>query len=151
MFKSQFDLNQRLKEKGFKITWQRKIVLDTIEKNSAKHLTSQELHDIIKLDNPEVGVATVYRTLIMLEKLSIITRISFDDGSARYELRNNYKEHRHHHLICNNCGEIEEVQDDLLEELESNIKKSKGFKVIDHMLKFYGLCKKCSQTIDDIE
>jgi len=61
-------------------------------------------------------------------------------------LNNNDNFHKHHHLICINCGKVEEAEEDLLEALESKIESSKGFKVIDHIVKFYGLCKECQRN-----
>jgi Fur family ferric uptake transcriptional regulator len=74
-----------------------------------------------------------------LEK-GVTRQIQFQEGRARYELAN--KKH-HHHLICNSCGRIEEVEGDLLENMELDIKKKKGFKVQSHALEFFGLCKNC--------
>lgn len=132
-----------LKEKGYRITAQRQAVLNIIEKNKGNHLNTQEIHEIVKKSCPEIGIATVYRTLLLLEKMHMVDKINFDDGFARYELSIDNKEHGHHHLICLSCGTVDEFKDDLLDNLEERIEKMKDFMVIDHSVKFYGYCKKC--------
>lgn len=68
--------------------------------------------------SPEIGLATVYRTLEILTELHIVNKISFDDGLARYDLRKEGAEHFHHHLLCLECGNIEEIEEDLLGDVE---------------------------------
>ncbi|MCG8540377.1 MAG: transcriptional repressor [Clostridia bacterium] len=137
-------LKDVLKEKGYKLTPQRRGILNTIIKNQGKHLSSEEVYDFVKKDCPEIGLATVYRTLQLLDDLGIITKISFDDGCARYELNTHSDDdHQHHHVICTKCGEVLEVEVDLLEHLEEEIEKSYDFQVKDHKVKFFGLCSKC--------
>ncbi|WP_053957748.1 Fur family transcriptional regulator [Inediibacterium massiliense] len=136
-------LKDRLKEKGYKLTPQRRATLDTIINNQGKHLSTEEIYDMVKTECPEIGLATVYRTLQLLDELDIITKINFDDGCSRYELNNHEDNHQHHHLICVKCGEVIEVEVDLLETLEEEIEKNYDFKIHDHKVKFFGYCSKC--------
>lgn len=136
-------LKDYLKEKGYRLTEQRLTILDIIIKNAGKHLNSQEIYDLVKEEHPEIGVATVYRTISLLEEIGIIYGGDFGDGSIRYEVAKEHEEHRHHHLICIECGSIEEFEDDLLEQIENEIYKKKQFETTDHRVKFYGYCKKC--------
>ncbi|MDP4177516.1 MAG: Fur family transcriptional regulator [Bacillota bacterium] len=138
-------LKNNLKEKGYKLTPQRRAIVDIIIRNEGKHLTAEELYDLVKVDCPEIGLATVYRTVQMLEEIGIICRLELDDGCNRYELVHEEENHRHHHLICTECGKLIEVEDDLLDLLEHNIEEKYGFKVKNHSVKFYGICKECSQ------
>lgn len=140
---SQDDLIGLLKEKGLKVTSQRKEVLNVLLENEGKHLSPEEIYNSIKVKNPEIGLATVYRTLILLDSMEVIYKIDLDDNCARYELNRNKEDHRHHHLICTVCGKVEEVEEDLLESLEIEIKKKKNFTVHDHRVKFYGICGEC--------
>ncbi len=137
------DLKSELKEKGYKVTSQRQAVLNVIIDNAGKHLSTEEIYDLVKAKNPEVGIATVYRTLSLLDSMNLVYKLDFDDGCSRYELNNRKEYHRHHHLICTKCGNVEEVEEDLLDSLEEQIKKKNGFRVQDHKVKFYGFCKEC--------
>ena len=137
------DLRKRLKEKGHKMTTQRRVILDAIIENRDEHLTPEEIYDIVKTKYPEIGIATVYRTLQLLEKLNIICRLNFDDGYNRYELNYDSEEEQHHHLICLNCGRVMEVKLDHLKSLEKQIEDENDFKVVDHNVKFFGYCTDC--------
>jgi len=136
---------EKLKSAGYKLTPQRIAIIDAISSNKGKHLNTEEIYDIVKQRNPEMGLATVYRTLQLLEDLEVVSSINLEDGCIRYEL---YRtgEHNHHHLICSKCGEVIEVEGDLLDELEDKIEKEYHFKIVDHKLKFYGFCSKCRDS-----
>ncbi len=138
---------EQLKEKGYKLTVQRQAVLDVISRHEGEHLSPEEIYENVKKDYPDIGLATVYRTLILLNKLGLIYKIDFDDGRSRYELNREREDHRHHHIICTECGSVEEVEEDLLESLENQILKNKGFIVKNHRVKFYGLCKNCREDM----
>ena len=135
-----------LKNKGLKVTNQRLLVLEALAACPDRHLTAEEIYEIIKTDCPEIGLATVYRTIQLLLELHLIDRINLDDGFVRYEIGNGKeggKKHLHHHLVCRKCGRVISFQDDLLEELEDKIVKTTGFQVMDHEVKLYGYCKEC--------
>lgn len=94
-------------------------------------------------------MATVYRTILLLEELGIISRLDLNDGCSRYEMVHSNETHRHHHLICNICHSVSEVQDDLLDDLEANIQKDYKFKILDHSVKFYGICGECQEKLKE--
>ncbi|SDW31342.1 Fur family transcriptional regulator, ferric uptake regulator [Tepidimicrobium xylanilyticum] len=137
------EMKEKFKEEGYKLTTQRRAILDAIIENHEKHLSPEEVYDIVKAKYPEIGIATVYRTLQLLEKLNIIYRVNFDDGYNRYELCNDSENHQHHHLICLECGKVMEVKLDLLESLEKQIEEQNNFKIINHNVKFFGYCADC--------
>lgn len=139
------DLKERLKVKGYKLTPQRKSILDVVIENQGKHLSSEEIYDIVKVSCQDIGLATVYRTLTLLSELEVVSRIDLDDNCTRYELNTHQDDHQHHHLICSNCGLILEVSGDSLDELEKKIEVEYNFKITDHKLKFYGLCENCKK------
>lgn len=139
----EYELKERLKESGYKYTGQRKAVLDVLKQFSGHHLSTEEVYGLVKNDSPEIGIATIYRTLMLLEKLGIVCKLDLDDGFNRYELLKKNEDHRHHHLICNNCGSVTEVEVDLLDSLEEQILLKNHFLIKDHRVKFYGLCEKC--------
>lgn len=139
---SKFKAN--LKEKGYKLTHQRQAIVDIIIASEGKHLTIEEIYDLVKFGCPEIGLATVYRTIQLLESLGVVSKLSLNDGCYRYELVHEYENHQHHHLVCTNCDKVIEVEDDLLEVLEHKIENKYKFKIKNHSVKFYGLCSDCS-------
>lgn len=139
------NLKEELKKKGYKLTPQRRAIVDTIIANEGKHLTAEEIYDEVKRVCPEIGLATVYRTILLLEEMGIVYKLDLNDGCSRYELAHINETHRHHHLVCNNCGKVIEVQDDLLEDLEVQIEKVYKFKILDHSVKFFGVCDCCGE------
>lgn len=136
-------LKDRLKEKGSKLTPQRRATLNVIIENKGEHLNTEEIYELVRKDCPEIGLATVYRTLQLLEEMEIISRINLDDGCSRYEIKTDDEDHQHHHLICQKCNKIIEVKIDLLDNLEKEIEKEYDFDIKDHKLKFFGLCSEC--------
>ncbi|GEM_PF-21320 len=136
-------LKERLKEKGYKLTPQRRATLDTIIENQGKHLNTEEIYDLVKEKCPEIGLATVYRTLQLLDEMSVLPKLNLDDGCIRYELNTHEDDHQHHHLICQSCNDVIEVELDLLEHLEEEIEKKYHFTIRDHTVKFFGICSKC--------
>lgn len=141
----QDDFKKILKEKGLKITKQRMVVLKALASCEDKHLTAEEIYEIVKADFPEIGLATVYRTIQLLVELDLVESIQLGDGYVRYEIGKFQGEeaHHHHHLICLECGKIISFRDDLLDELEARIMESASFQVINHEVKLYGYCKEC--------
>jgi Fur family ferric uptake transcriptional regulator len=136
-------LKENLKKEGYKLTPQRRAILNGIIKSEGSHLTAEELYDLVKSDCPEIGLATIYRTVQLLEEMGTIRKLDLDDGCSRYELNHEDETHQHHHLICKCCSRVIEVEGDLLDELESIVEKQYDFKIEDHSLKFYGVCDKC--------
>jgi Fur family ferric uptake transcriptional regulator len=133
-----------LHDSGFKLTPQRESVVMVLLENEKDHLSAEEVYLYVKRKSPEIGLATVYRTLEILTELKIVDRISFtDDGVALYDLRKEGAKHFHHHLLCLECGNVEEVEDDLLLEVEKVVEKRFQFLVEDHRLTFQGICKDC--------
>ena len=139
------NIKEILKNKGYKLTFQRRAILDIIIKNRSSHLSSEEIYDLVKERYPEIGLATVYRTLQIFEQLNIVCKLNFDDGCNRYELSTDTGDHHHHHLICLKCGKVIEVKMDLLESLEQEIEKEGKFKIVDHNVQFYGYCSDCQK------
>jgi Fur family ferric uptake transcriptional regulator len=134
---------RKLKEGSKRLTPQRELVIRIFSEHPGEHLSAEEVHQLVKKDFQDIGLATVYRALEMLTQLGILTRISFDDGRSRYEF-NQEETHRHHHMVCVRCGRVEEYGEDLLDTLEERILNERGFTVLDHELKFYGVCRVCA-------
>ncbi len=139
------DFKERLKEKGCKLTMQRRSVLDVLLEHSNDHLSTEEIYDKVKGKFPEIGLATVYRTVQLFEEMGIVDRLNFDDGCSRFELASEDTVHHHHHLICEQCNKVFEVENDLLDDIEKEIESKYKFKIHDHNLMFYGICKDCEE------
>lgn len=137
------EIKEKLKKNGYKLTNQRLLVIEVILENSGDHLTSEGIYELVKKEDPAVGLATVYRNLKLFTKIGILTKLNIGDGCSRYEINRSENSHHHHHLICKKCGKIFEVEDDALEILEEEIEKKYDFKVTNHKVKFYGICKEC--------
>lgn len=140
------ELKEILKKKGLKVTTQRLLVLNVLAQSRDSHLTAEEIYDLVKVDYPEIGLATVYRTIQLLWELNLIDRVNLDDGYARYEMGamdGTESKHHHHHLICLSCGQVFSFEGDLLENLEKKIEEARGFQVVDHEVKLYGYCEEC--------
>ncbi|MFZ5641658.1 MAG: Fur family transcriptional regulator [Bacillota bacterium] len=135
-------IRQKFHDRECKLTPQRQKILKVFMDNPESHLSAEDVYSIIKQKHPEIGLATIYRTLDLLAEMEVLQRMDFGDGRSRYEFTQN-EAHHHHHLICTRCGAVTEFADDLLEALEDAIARRSGFEVIDHQLKFFGYCKKC--------
>lgn len=136
---------KQLHESGFKLTPQREVTLLVLLENEKDHLSAEEIYFFVKQKNADIGLATVYRTLEILTDIKIVDKISFDDGVARYDLRKEGATHFHHHLLCLECGCIEEIEEDLLGEVERIVESKYHFMVKDHRLTFHGICQACQE------
>ncbi len=130
-----------LKQNTLKFTIQREVILQTLY-DSNEHLTPEALHRRIQENYPDlkIGIATVYRTLSLLEESDIVTSLSFGAQGKKYEL--GAKEH-HDHMICTQCGKITEFVDEEIEKRQEKIAEAFGFKMQDHSMQIYGICKEC--------
>lgn len=139
------EVEERLRAKEYKLTPRREHVLMVLMENKDKHLSAEEVYNLVKQREPDVGLATVYRTLELFLNFDIINSIDFGDGRKRYEFGAGSDEHHHHHLICLACGRIIEVNEDLLDTLEERVTKEYDFDITDHELKIFGRCKQCKK------
>ena len=138
------DFKLLLKKNNLKFTIQREVILETLY-NSDEHLTPEGLHHLIQDKQPDLktGIATVYRTLALLEESNVVTSLSFGAQGKKYEL--GAKEH-HDHLICTECGKITEFVDDEIERRQHSITEELGFKMSDHSMQIYGICAECQNN-----
>jgi Fur family ferric uptake transcriptional regulator len=136
-------LKELIKKKGLKYTKQREIIFEIIL-NSKEHLSAEELYNIIVKRYPDtkVGMATIYRTLLFLEESSLISSISLDKDSRKFET--NFKAH-HDHLICAECNKIVEFVNDKIEKEQELIAKKHGFRLLNHTMYLYGVCEDCQK------
>jgi len=137
------ELKRILKEKQLKFTRQRELVLKALYENEG-HFSPEEIQRLIQAASPEirVGIATVYRTLGLLEEEGLAESISFGKAGKRYEI--GMKKH-HDHLICTRCGRIIEFVDDVIEARQEAVGRKFDFTITDHTMKILGICKECRQ------
>ena len=135
------DFKQLLKVNGLKFTIQREVILEMLY-NSDEHLTPEALHRLIQEKYPDLntGIATVYRTLSLLEDSAMVTSLSFGAQGKKYEL--GAKDH-HDHIICTGCGRICEFVDEEIELKQKKIAESLGFLMQEHSMQIYGICQTC--------
>ncbi len=130
-----------LKVNNLKYTTQRELILKIIYDNDG-HFTPEDIYNLIKENHPDIklGIATVYRTLTLLEDAHIVSSISFGTQGKKYEF--GLKEH-HDHLVCLECGGIEEFFDETIEKQQEAIAKKFNFKMTNHVMKITGICESC--------
>lgn len=136
-------IKKKLHREKYKLTPQREATLQVLIENEKSHLSAEEVYLLVKDKAPDTGLATVYRTLDLLSELDILDKINFGDGVARYEIRQEGAKHFHHHLICLECGEVNEIQEDLLMDVEEKVSTKYRFLIKDHRLIFHGICDSC--------
>jgi len=138
---------QNFAEHGYKWTGQRKEIVSFLAKESARHMSAEDLHALMLNQGYDIGLATVYRTLELMVNTGLVHKLQFGDGCSRYEVADD--DHHHHHLVCNACSKVYEVSMDLLEELEHKIEVDYDFRISGHHLKFYGICSACKKLEGD--
>ena len=115
---------------NLKVTRQRRCVLKCfLECNS--HISAEELYRIVSIEDPKIGLATVYRTLNLLTQSGLAIELNFGDGQKRYE--SSHSSTHHDHMICIKTGRIIEFVDDRIEKIQENIARKKGYKIIKHV------------------
>lgn len=134
------DIITNLTEKNdFRITYQRRKILEILIENKDKHVSVEEIYSLSKEKDKTIALPTIYRTMSILEKTGIISKNDFGGGAAKYE----FCLETHHHLICERCGKIIEISGLLPDDLSKRLLEEKGFQSKDQRLKIYGYCKDC--------
>ncbi len=134
-------MNSRdLKRVGLKVTAPRVNVLKVLNSEKNRHLSAENVFMALSEQNIVIGLATVYRVLTQFEETGLVKRHHFENGVSVFELCDG--EH-HDHLVCTQCGGVEEFYDDIIEQRQELIAKEKGYLINDHSLTIYGLCQAC--------
>jgi Fur family ferric uptake transcriptional regulator len=139
--KQPMDMNSRLSELGYRLTPQRLMVVKAVEEADS-HISAEEIYLQIRARYPHMNISTVYRTLELLSELGLVTETDMGDGRVRYH---SIGKGHHHHLVCQKCGEIIDVEESMLRPLRDEIGQRYGFKVDMKHLAFFGLCSKCRE------
>ena len=126
-----------LKNNGLKATLPRLKILEVFQSGAQRHMTAEDVFRHLLNDNADIGLATVYRVLTQFEQAGILSRNHFESGKAIYELN----EGQHHdHVVCLDCGRVEEFYDPEIESRQQAVAQSKGFVIADHALSLYAHC-----------
>ena len=128
-----------LKNTGLKATLPRLKILEIFQAGKKRHMTAEDVFRVLLEDRSDIGLATVYRVLTQFEQAGLLNRNHFETGKAIYEL--NAGSH-HDHLVCLDCGHVEEFYDDEIESRQQKIASERGFKIAEHALAIYGHCQK---------
>jgi Fur family transcriptional regulator, ferric uptake regulator len=128
-----------LKASGLKATLPRLKILDIFQNSEKRHLTAEDVYKILLTENVDVGLATVYRVLTQFEQAGLLNRNHFETGKAIFEL--NAGSH-HDHLVCLDCGRVEEFFDEEIEQRQQKVAQERGFAIAEHALAIYGHCLK---------
>lgn len=139
------NIKKKLHAAGYKLTPQREATIKILINHEDEHLCADDVYMLLKEVAPDIGIATVYRTLELFSETKIVNKVNFGDGVARYDLRGDEEGHSHSHIVCNTCGKVEEIQEDFLESVEEFISKTYQFNVLDHSLMFQGVCRNCKE------
>jgi Fur family transcriptional regulator, ferric uptake regulator len=128
-----------LKNTGLKATLPRLKIMEIFQTSAQRHMTAEDVFRVLLGERTDIGLATVYRVLTQFEQAGILKRNHFESGKAIYELN----EGQHHdHLVCLDCGKVEEFYDAEIEKRQHAVAKTKGFTIADHSLSLYANCTK---------
>jgi Fur family ferric uptake transcriptional regulator len=137
--REQSPILENLRKTGHRVTPQRVMILEAVNEHGG-HISAEEVYQAVYIAHPYINRSTVYRTLEMLTKEGVLTVTDLGQGPVSYELNTGEP---HHHLVCQNCGQIEEFDHALLQSLQQALKRKYQFKArLDHMA-IFGLCSKC--------
>jgi Fur family ferric uptake transcriptional regulator len=131
--------SDELHRAGLKVTQPRLRILNELERNPRRHLSAEEVYRALVEAGEDVGLATVYRVLTQFESAGIVTRHHFESGQAVFELSAGG---HHDHIVCNQCGRVEEFVDETIERCQEEVARRAGFGIRDHSLIIYGDCQR---------
>lgn len=133
-----------IRNAGLKLTKPRAKVLEVLELSSERHHSAEDVYRMLVEKGHDFGLGTVYRVLTQFESAGLLERHYFESGHAVFEL---ISDSHHDHLVCLECGDIQEFCDPKIESIQENIAKEKGFKLLDHSHVIQGYCRKCSENL----
>ena len=128
---------EELKSSGLKATLPRIKILEIFQRAQLRHMTAEDVYKVLLTEGSDIGLATVYRVLMQFEQAGLLNRNHFESGKSVFELN----EGQHHdHLVCLQCGHVEEFSDEDIEERQRQIAERLGFEITDHSLTLHGHC-----------
>jgi Fur family ferric uptake transcriptional regulator len=129
--------NQDIRKAGLKVTLPRVKILEILESSDARHMTAEDVYKALLERGEEIGLATVYRVLTQFVNAGLAEKHHFEGGQAVFELD---RGHHHDHIVCQQCGHVEEFFDETIEKSQGEIASRHGFEISDHSLILYGRC-----------
>lgn len=129
--------SRELRKVGLKVTLPRLKILEILEANPQRHMSAEDVYKQLLESDAEIGLATVYRVLTQFESAGLVRRHNFEGGSAVFELDDGGQ---HYHIICQQCGHVEEFVDETIEARQEAAAAAHGFAVTDHSLVIYANC-----------
>jgi Fur family ferric uptake transcriptional regulator len=136
------ELAERLRRKARKVTGPRQAILEIL-RQQWHPMSNKEV--FAALAQRGCNLATVYRSMHLLESMGMVKRFDLGDGVARFELLKEGDDGHHHHLVCTRCAEVVEIEECSMGDLETRIAQSNGYKAVTHKLEFFGLCPECQK------
>ena len=131
--------NRELKRAGLKATVPRLKILEMLESSDKHHLSAEDVYRELLEAGDDVGLATIYRVLTQFESAGLVSRHHFESGHAVFELE---RGHHHDHVVCVQCGKVEEFFDQAIEDRQKLVAGKMGYEIQDHSLVIYGNCRK---------
>lgn len=145
------NLHAHLQNSGFRLTTPRQMIID-IFASTMKHLSVEDIYLLVHKSYPNIGIATVYRTVELLVGMGAVAKFDFGEHKSRYELSSEFGSQRHHHhIVCTDCGRIvnysERIYDEtaLMRETIKELSKKYHFDILRHHVQFFGICEKCKR------
>ena len=134
---------EELKSSGLKATLPRIKILEVFQQAAQRHMTAEDVYKLLLTEGSDIGLATVYRVLMQFEQAGILSRNHFEAGSEAGKAVFELNEGKHHdHLVCVNCGRVEEFYDAEIERRQQEIARERGYKLQDHALALYVICER---------
>jgi len=131
--------SQDLRNAGLKVTLPRLKILEMLERSPTRHLSAEEIYRQLMETGDDIGLATVYRVLTQFETAGLVMRHHFEGGHAVFELE---RGHHHDHIVCVQCGHVDEFADETIEKRQREKAESLGYRLIEHSLIMYGECRR---------
>jgi Fur family ferric uptake transcriptional regulator len=131
--------SDEIRKAGLKVTLPRLKILEILAGGGGRHMSAEDIYRRLIEHGEDIGLATVYRVLTQFEQASLVTRHHFEGGTSVFEL--NQGEH-HDHIVCVDCGRVEEFMDCGIEQLQREVATRHGFEIAEHNLILYGRCRR---------
>ncbi len=131
--------SNELRKAGLKVTLPRLKILEILERSATRHMSAEEIYKSLLDSSEDIGLATVYRVLTQFEAAGLVSRRHFENGMAVFEI--NHGTH-HDHIVCMDCGMVEEFVDAEIESRQNAIAQRLGFRIAEHSLVLYGRCQR---------
>jgi Fur family ferric uptake transcriptional regulator len=132
----------QLQKKGLKATHPRLKILDIFEHSEKRHLSAEDVYKIMLNSREEIGLATIYRVLTQFEQAGLLIKHHFENDKANKAIFELNEQSHHDHIVCLQCGNVEEFQNPEIEKLQADVADKLGYNIIEHSLYVYGDCKR---------